>query len=185
MDLGKAITSRHSVRKFSTKKPDWREIIECIDSARYAPTAGGNFTLKFILVDEKEKINELAEAAQQDFISKAHYVVAVCSIPGRLVNAYGPQGDVYARQQAGASIQNFLLKIQESGLSTCWVGYFTEEKVKGILDIPNNANVEAIFPIGFEFEKKKTRKAPIDLDNILYFNKYGKDKMRKNNKVEA
>ena len=57
MELDKAIKSRTSVRKFNSKKPNWRNIIECIDAARYAPMAGGNYTLKFILVDEPEKIN--------------------------------------------------------------------------------------------------------------------------------
>ena len=57
MDLTKAIQSRRSVRKFKDKKPNWRDIIECIDSMRYAPMAGNNFTLKFILVTDEEKIN--------------------------------------------------------------------------------------------------------------------------------
>ena len=179
MDLNKAIQSRTSVRKFSSKKPDWRDIIECIDAARYAPMAGGNYTLKFILVDEPEKIEKIKDACQQDFISQAHYVVVVCSNPSRTVNAYGKQGEIYLRQQAGAAIQNFWLKITELGLSTCWVGYFAESQIKAILKIPEEINVEAILPIGFEYEKKRTRKARIDLDNILYFNKYGEKKMKK------
>jgi nitroreductase len=185
MDLNKAIQSRTSVRKFSSKKPDWRDIIECIDAARYAPMAGGNYTPKFILVDEPEKIQKIAEAAQQDFISQAHYVVVVCSNPSATVNAYGKQGEIYTRQQAGAAIQNFWLKIIESGLSTCWVGSFAESQVKRVLKIPEGINVEAVFPIGFEFEKKRTRKAKIDLDNVLYFNQYGEKKMKKPKEVNV
>ena len=56
MDLNKAIQSRKSVRKFTSRKPDWRDIIECVDAARHAPLAGGIPTLKFILVSNKEKI---------------------------------------------------------------------------------------------------------------------------------
>jgi len=177
MELGKAIKGRSSVRKFKSKKPDWRKIIEAIDSARYAPMAGGNYSLKFILVDDAEKIKDIAGACQQDFVGRAHYVVVACSVPGRTTNAYGKQGEVFVRQQAGAAIQNFLLKIEESGLSTCWVGYFVEEQIKRVLQIPEEVQVEALFPIGFEYEKKRARKAKIDLDNILYFNSYGKKKM--------
>jgi len=178
MNLDKAIKSRYSCRKFSSKKPDWRAIIEAIDTSRYAPMAGGNFSLKFILVDDKEKIQKIAKASQQDFISQAHYVVVACSNVGRTLNAYGEQGKVYARQQAGAAIENFLLKIQELGLATCWIGYFAENQIKSILGIPKDIYVEAIFPIGFEFEKPRTRKEPIDLDNILYFNKYKEKRMK-------
>jgi nitroreductase len=185
MDLDKAIKSRASVRKFKSKKPDWRDILECIDTARYAPMAGGNYTLKFILVDDSEKIEKIKDACQQDFVAQAHYVVVVCSNPSRTVNAYGKQGEIYTRQQAGAGIQNFWLKITESGLSTCWVGSFVESQVKRILKIPKEVNVEAVFPIGFEYEKKRTQKAKIDLDNILYFNEYGERKMKKPKELDV
>lgn len=179
MDLDKAIKSRASVRKFKSKKPDWRDILECLDAARYAPMAGGNYTLKFILVNDTAKIEKIKDACQQDFVAQAHYVVVVCSNPSRTINLYGKQGEIYARQQAGAAIQNFWLKMTEFGLSSCWIGYFVESQIKRILKIPKGINVEAIFPIGFEYEKKRTRKAKIDLDNILYFNEYDQKKMKK------
>jgi len=114
MDLDKAIQKRKSVRNFKqTKKPDWRDIIECIDSARYAPMAGGCYSLKFICVDDKEKIQKLAEAAQQDFIQEVSYVIVVCSNPVRTIRDYEERGEIYVRQQAGAAIQNILLKIEE------------------------------------------------------------------------
>ena len=178
MDLDKAMKNRHSVKKFKEKKPDWRDIIECIDVARFAPMAGSNYSLKFILVSDKNIIEKLADAAQQPFIARAHYVVVVCSNPSRTVNAYGSRGQTYVRQQAGATIQNFLLKIEESGLSTSWIGHFAEEQVKRELKIPDHIQVEALFPIGYEFEKKYTRKTKIDLDNILYFNEWENDKMK-------
>lgn len=184
MDLDKAIQERHCVRKFSNKKPNWRNIIECIDAARYAPMAGGNFTLKFILVDDAEKIAKITEACQQDFISQASFVVVVCSNPSRPVNAYEERGKIYSRQQAGAAMENFFLKITEYGLSTCWVGHFVEDQIKRELKIPDNVNVEAIFPIGYEYEKVKTKKVKIDLDRVLYFNKYGNVQMKKERKIE-
>jgi len=177
MELDKAIKSRKSVRKFKDQKSDWRDIIECIDSARYAPMAGNNYSLKFILVDDKEKIQKLADAAQQPFIAQTQYVVVVCSNPSRTINAYEERGKRYLRQQAGAAIQNFLLKIEEVGLSTCWIGAFVDYLVKETLQIPNNIDVEALFPIGYEYKKTRTRKIKTDLDNILYFNKYGNRKM--------
>ena len=185
MDLDKAIKGRSSVKKFNSKKPDWHQIVECIDAARFAPMAGGNYSLKFILVDDPEKIRELAEICQQDFISQVFYIVVACSTTGRTTNAYGKQGEVFLRQQAGAAIENFLLKIVESGLSTCWVGYFIEEQIRRVLQIPENIQVEALFPIGFEYEKKRTKKAKIELDNILYFNSYGQKKMHPPRKMSA
>ena len=178
MDLDKAFKARHSVKKFNSKKPDWRDIIEAIDAARYAPMAGGNYSLKFIFVDDSEKIANITQACQQSFVGQAHFIVVACSVPGRTTNAYGKQGEAYIRQQAGAAMENFLLKITDLGLSTCWIGYFVEEEIKRILQIPDNSQVEAVFPIGYEYEKPRTRRAPVDMDNILFFNKWNEKRMK-------
>jgi len=184
MELDTAIKSRRSVRKFKSKEPDWREIIECIDGMRFAPMAGENFTLKIILVDDRDKIEKIAKAAQQDFILQAKYVVVVCSNPERTVNAYGKRGEKYSRQQAGAAIQNFLLKLEEAGLSTCWVGHFVDEQIKAELKIPDEINVEAVFPIGYGI-KKPSAKARVNMDSILYFNIYKNKKMKEPKKIEG
>ena len=179
MELDKAITSRKSVKKFSKKKPDWRKIIEAIDLARYTPMAGNLFSLKFILVSDKEKIQQLSKASEQEFVADAHYVVVVCSNPSRTLNAYEERGENYLKHQAGAGIQNFLLKLEDFGLATCWIGHFVDDKIKKILEIPKDVNVEAFFPIGYESEIAKIKsKRKIDLDRILYFEKYGKRRMK-------
>lgn len=182
--LDKIIHNRRSVRKFKSTKPDWRTIIECIDSMRYAPMAGNNFSLKFILVDDEKKINELARASQQEFLKQTKYVLVVCTTPTRTELSFEERGKNYLKQQAGAAIQNFLLKITESGLSTCWVGHFVDSEVKDILTIPKDIQVEALFPIGYAFKKPESKRI-IDLDAVLYFNKYGNKKMNTPHRVDA
>lgn len=185
MQLGRAILGRKSVRKFKDKKPDWRDIIECVDVTRYAPMAGDNFSLKFIIVENEETIQKLAKATQQDFINQAKYVVVACTNPLRTVNAYEKRGEMYCRQQAGAAIQNLLLRIEEKGLATCWVGHFVDQLVKEALKIPKEIDVEALFPIGYELNKKSTRRAKIELDRFLYFHKYGNKKMKNSRVINA
>lgn len=185
MELDKAIQARHSVRKFSSRKPNWRYIVECIDASRFAPMAGNNFTLKFILVDDSEKIQKIADACQQSFVAQAKYIVVVCSKPERIINAYGKEGEIFARQQAGAAIENFLLKIVEKKLATCWVGYYSEDLIKRTLDIPKDVQVEAVFPIGYEYEKIAKKKHKTNLDNILHFNSYENRKMNPERKQDV
>ena len=142
--------------------------------------AGNLFSLKFILVSDKEKIQQLSKASEQEFIADAQYAVVVCSNPSRTLNAYEERGENYLKQQAGTAIQNFLLKLEDFGLATCWIGHFADEKVKNVLKIPKEINVEAFFPIGYESAIAKTKqKRKIELDRILYFEEYGKSRMRK------
>ena len=184
MDLDKAIKDRHCVRKFNSKKPSWKKIIACMDATRYAPMAGNGFTLKLILVDDSKKINKIAKACQQPFINTAKYVVVACSNPSLPTNAYEKQGEIYVRQQAGAALQNFLLKIEESGLDTCWVGFFAEDQIKRELKIPAKIQIEAVFPIGYEAIKARKR-LKTELDAFLYFNKYGNKKKKKIKKLDV
>lgn len=182
--LDKIIENRRSAKKFSSKKPDWRTIIECIDSMRYAPMSGNNFSLKFILVTEIEKIKEIAKYSEQPFISKAHFVLVVLTNPSKTVSLYKEKGKKYLKQQAGAAIQNFLLKITKERLSTCWIGHFNENRIKHLLNIPEDLEVEALFPIGYEVKREKLKRK-IDLDNVLYFDKYNNKKMNPPKKLDV
>lgn len=182
--LDKIIQSRRSVKKYKSKTPDWRVILECIDSMRYAPMAGNNFSLKFILVNDPEKIRKIAEYSEQDFIASAEFVVVVCTVPTRTKIAYEERGEKYLKQQAGAAIQNFLLKITEAGLATCWVGHFYDDKIKYFLKIPDNVEIEALFPIGYALEKPK-KKETVNFDSVMYFEQYGNKKMSNQKRINA
>ena len=184
MELNRAIKTRRSIRKFSSRKPNWRDIIECIDSTRYAPMAGNNFSLKFIIVGDKEKIEKIADAAEQDFINQAQFVVVVCSNPVRTITAYGERGKDYLKQQAGAAIENFLLAINEKKLATCWIGHFKPSPIKRELKIPDEIEIVALFPVGYESGKTK-QKQKIDIDSILYFNEYKQKRMKPLKKIEV
>lgn len=176
MELDKAIKERHSVRRFSSKKPDWRDIMKAIDSARLAPLAGNIPAIRYLIIDDKEKIYKLSKASQQDFVATADYIIVVCSDLTNLTRSYNKRAEKYAKQQAGASIQNLLLRLTELGLATCWVGAFSDSEVKSILKIPDHIEVEAFFPIGYEAIKSKQRLKP-SLDRIIFFNNWGERRM--------
>lgn len=185
MDLDKAIKERHSARRFKSKSPDWRKIIEAIEAGSKAPLAGNIPTVKFILVSDKEKIAELAQACQQDFVATAEYVVVACSDNAQIKRSYDERGLRYSRQQAGAAIENFLLKITDLGLATCWIGAFSDETVKNALQIPDDVEVEAMFPIGYELPHASKQRTKPKLDDILYFDFWKNKFMKPKKKPEA
>jgi len=177
MNLDKAIKTRKSVRKFTLDKPDWRKIIRAIDAVRFAPMAGNYFSSHFILIKDPKIIKEIKEACQQEFVGEAHYLVVVVSDDTQLKKLYDDKAEKFARQQAGAAIENFLLALHSLGLSTCWVGWYEESQVKraiGIRDNDPNLVVEALFPIGKESKVKAgQRPKKPDLERYIYFDKFG------------
>ena len=184
MNLDKAIKKRHSVKRFKLKKPDYGKILEAIEAATKGPLAGNIPTLKFMLISDKEKIAQLAEASTQDFVGSTHYVVVVCSDPSNCVRSYEKRGEMYCLQQAGAAIQNFLLKITEMKLATCWVGAFSDKTVKRILKIPDNVRVDGLFPVGYELGKLEQKNKP-SLDASVYFDTWKNKYMKPISKPEA
>jgi len=179
MELDKAIDARHSAKNFKEKiKPNYRDIIEAIEAGTKSPLAGNIPSIKFILVSDKNKITKLAEYAEQDIIAKAHYVVVVCTDKTRLEKYYFERASTYSRQQAGAAIENFLLKIEDLGLATTWIGAFAEDLVQKELKIPKNIDVEAMFPIGYELDKNPKKRIKPDLAKVLYYDKWENKHMK-------
>lgn len=167
------LKKRASIRRYSTKSVSFNDIAKICEAARYAPMAGNIYTVRLIIVSEKEKKEKLAEAALgQEFIADAPYVIVVCSDLSNLSVAYGERAEIYARQQAGAAIENMLLKTTELGLATCWIGAFDDNAVKRILDIPEKIQIEALLPIAYPLGKTIQKKKP-ELAQILYFEKWG------------
>jgi nitroreductase len=171
MGFDSILKKRHCCRSFKpTKAVKWRDVGEILDSARYAPCAGGIFSVKIIVVDNKKIFPKIAEACLgQSFITKAQYILVVCSDMEQVTRSYGKHAESYAKQQAGAAIENMFLKTTELGLATCWIGAFDASPIKRLLSIPDNLNVEAILPIGYELNKEK-EKEKIDLKRIVRFN---------------
>ncbi|MBI2449163.1 nitroreductase family protein [Candidatus Pacearchaeota archaeon] len=177
MDLKRAIKERRSVRVFSSRSPDWRKIIECVDSMLYLPLAGNVPIHKFILISDLNKIQKIAQLCQQEFVADTEYVVVICSNIKKLEKMYEQDAYKYAKQESGAAIQNFLLMLTAYGLSTCWIGLFDEKELKRLLKIPDDTTVEALFPIGYEGKKTRSIRKQ-DLDVNLFFDEWGNRYMK-------
>jgi len=179
MDLQKAIEKRASIRKYSDKKVNPENILEAIEAANLAPSPGNTSILKFIIVENEELKETIAEYCNQDFVKTAQFIVVVCSDPLAVERLYDVRAEKYIKQHAGAAIENFLLKITSMGLACCWIGAFMEDSLKIHLKIPPTNNIEAILPVSYQLVSDKTvQKKKHPLNRKIFFeewgNKYGK-----------
>ena len=166
MDFDKVIEERHSVRKFKPKRVNFADILEAIDCAIKGPFAGNQNNLKFLIVEDKNTLSLLAKHASQESINEASSVILVCSDDTQLEKQYGERGKDYTRQQAGAAINTFMLKLTDMGINSCWIGSFDYEIIKEILKIPQSIHIEAMITVGYEKGScKKQRKQ--ELETVL------------------
>jgi len=155
MSILDIIKSRRSVRDLTNQAIPESAIEALIDALRWAPIAGNLQSRKFYFVFNEDVRNKLAQAGlKQDFVSfiaRASLVVVACA-DHQIASRYGERGiHLYCIQDTAASVQNLLLAAHELGLGlgACWVGAFNEEKVREILNLPDNLIPVVIVPVGY------------------------------------
>jgi len=145
MTVKDAIKARRSVRRFQEKPVPREVIMELLDMARWAPHA--NECWRFVVVQEQERKEHLANAARQRWIA---------GISGRW-DAYKFR-NIFPIQDTAAAIQNLMLAATEHGLGTCWIGSFNEGDVSRIVRFPFAVRPVAMITLGYPADEPKERK---------------------------
>jgi len=144
MDVRDAIKKRRSVRAYENKEIPDEILNQILESARLAPSAGNRQPWKFVVVKDANRRKALAKAANnQSFIAEAPVVIAAVTLEVMSCEVVS-----YAIDLAIA-VDHMTLQAVELGLGTCWIGAFSEEKAKKILNIPENCKIVALLPIGY------------------------------------
>lgn len=155
MELKDAIMSRRSIRSFDNTPVTDEQIFKLIEAGIMAPAAGNLQDKRFVLIKDKSKRIELAEAAlSQMWMVEAPVIIVVCSRLDILEERYGKRGvDNYAYADAAMCIQNMMLMAHDMGLGSCYVGSFNEDEVSRIAKLPGNVKPIALLPVGKPLEK--------------------------------
>lgn len=170
----KVIKERRSVRAYSPEPVPEEDILKILDAARWAPSAGNLQPWRFIVVTDSKLKEDIAYAAYgQLWMATAPVIIVVCAVPEESSWRYGERGEkLYCIQDTAAAIQNILLAAHALGYGTCWVGAFSEDEVREILNIPKNVRPVALITIGKPAEKPYPPPRR-ELKEIVYLNRYG------------
>ncbi len=173
MDILKVIKSRRSIRRFTNDPIPKEDLMQILEAAIWAPSAGNCQPWEFIIVENEETKRRIAEAAlAQMWIASAPVVIVVCANIPRTSWRYGKRGEtLYCIQDTAAAIQNMLLTAHALGYGTCWVGAFNEEAIRSVLSIPRHVRPVAIIPIGKPAESPSPPPR-IPLTKVIHREKY-------------
>lgn len=165
------IKARRSVRKYRPD-PIPEEIFKTIISAaRLAPSAANAQPWKFIIVtDEELKLKLINACNGQKFIAEAPVIIVGCGLPDEAYSTVGGYMSSFAIDVTIA-MDHLILAAASQGLGTCWIAAFKEDKVREILDIPEDVRVVALTPVGYPDDqpKKSSRK---DLAELICYDKF-------------
>lgn len=100
-------------------------------------------------------------------MAEAPIIIAACGFPD---NCYSRMGNYIKSWSVDVAIalEHLMLQAEEEGLGTCWIGAFEEDKVKTILNIPEEVRVLALTPLGYPDEEPRFRGRK-ELDEIISY----------------
>jgi nitroreductase len=161
MDLYEVMKTRRSIRSYLADPISEEKLSRILEAVRISPSGSNRQPWKFILVKDKELKTQVARAcSNQEFVAEAPLIVVACGykIP---TNRGGYMGDMGMLVDVAIAFTHMILAARAEGLGTCWIGSFENDQVKKILQIPDDANVAAISPLGYpkqEFSASSNRK---------------------------
>ena len=132
------IKSRRSTRKFKDKAVPEEMLTQVIEAGRYAPSGGNSQSTHFIVVENKELLNELAELVKQEFakmeIEENTYKSLVNSITaskrGNYVFHYNPAVLIITANKkdygnnmvdCACALENMMLMANALDLGSVWI----------------------------------------------------------------
>jgi len=170
MHVQDAMKIRKSVRSYQNRPVEKEKINRILEAAQIAPSARNSQEWRIIVVTDKDVRRRLAEAARnQMFVAEAPVVFVCCAETDKANMTCG-----HSRYTVDCSIavDHMMLAAVEKGLGTCWIGAFTQQPVKDILNIPEEIEVFALLPTGYPTDPVAVEKRRKSLDEIVCYDSW-------------
>ena len=150
MELDFCILTRRTCRDYKNKPVKLSKIGEILEIAKYAPSAGNIQNWRFIIVTDKNKREKISDiSAEQVWMADAPVHIVICNQKKEVEKEYGEKGkELYSIQNCAIVATHIILKAQDLGLATAFVGAFDEYELQKLLDIPDDVIPEAVITIG-------------------------------------
>lgn len=148
---------RRSHRKFTEEEINPDSVRLILRAALMSPTSKGQRAWQFVVVDDKNDLEKLADAKDlgSQFLKGAPLAVVVLGDP--------LQNDCWIEDGSIAAI-SMQYQAEELGIGSCWVqmrgrglsdGTPADEVVRGILGVPENLSVLCIVAFGHKADERK------------------------------
>jgi nitroreductase len=161
MEALEAIQKRRSVRKFTGDIIPRADLEKIVDAGRLAASGSNRQPWEFIVVTDREIIDQLTVVGK--WMREAGAIIAV------VLDPYSH----WWLEDGSAAIENMLIASTALGYGSCWVegdALPREEEFKTILYIPKGKRLLALIPIGVPAEWPTVEKRP--LESVLHWQIY-------------
>lgn len=183
MDFLELVKQRQSTRAYDTQRNVSREIIgRILEAGRLAPSACNAQPWHFIVVDEPELKNKVADAASARLLGMNHFTkqapvhILVVEEKVNLSSSFGGivKDKHFAFLDIGIAAAHICLAAEAEGLGSCILGWFNEAKMKRLLNIPDSKRVILDIIIGYPAQAVRDKKRK-SVEEVISYNTYKKE----------
>lgn len=159
MEFDDILRRRRSIRAFAARDVDREELQAILEAARGAPSAGNLQAYELVVVRRDDLRQALMRAALgQEMLRQAPVVLAFFANPERSSRRYGNRGQrLYCIQDATIACCFAMLKAEDLGLASVWIGAFEDRAVSAALSAPEQLLPVALLPVGWPAERPAER----------------------------
>ena len=161
MDALEAIRKRRSVREYTGEPIPKADLETIVDAGRLAASGHNSQPWDFVVVTEREVIEQLKVASL--WMEKAGAIIAVVM----------DHASRWWREDGSAAVENILIAATALGYGSCWLQGYTmprEEEFKGLLEIPEEKRLLTLVPIGVPVQWPMVVKK--DLARVIHWEHY-------------
>ncbi len=158
---------RRSIRKFKAQEVEPEKIDKLLRAAMQAPAAANQQPWEFIVVQDKERLAEIAETSPYAKLAANSAVTFVLLANDKDLTV--PTG---WEQDMSAAAQNMLLEAVHLGLGGVWLGVATSnvvtENVSRLFGLPNHIRPFALISVGYPDGQKNQFIDRYQADRVHY-----------------
>lgn len=177
MNLENLLEWRRSYRKFDENKLISKDDIgEILNSIKFASCANNRQYLRFISVENKDKVLEIFDntkwaASLKNNIGRPKegerpvYFIAILSDDDKKLRFNGID--------EGLVISNLTLVAAEKGIGSCIIGSVNDKKMREILNYEDNYSCEVVIAFGYPKVKSTIKEIDLEEDQSYYLDEDG------------
>ncbi|OGC92936.1 MAG: hypothetical protein A2W25_11530 [candidate division Zixibacteria bacterium RBG_16_53_22] len=192
--LFRALKNRRTVRKYKPIKVPREDIIRILDAARYAPTAGNQQPWKFLVIEDREKLDRLCQEAASWYLNRYTMekkptpeelekarnsvqtslgnILSASTYIAVLVDSSDAKYPRYLEYDGTLAAGYLMIAARALGYGTgFFVTFFPENEMKAFFRIPDHYRLICFTPIGIPAEWPLTPPKK-DLKELVVFESF-------------
>jgi len=161
------ITSRRTIRKYLQKDVSKEVLIKCVDAARLSPCGANLQPLKYVIINDKKLMKEVFStlrwagylpnyAPRENEAPRAYIVILLDK------NIRKDPG-----HDAGIAAMSISMVAYDEGLGSCILGAVDRDKLRKILNVPDNLDIVLVVALGYPASRSVADK--VKNDDIRYW----------------